>query len=97
MLGGPRMARLGSNGSSGARGKFLPAFQSIHKLSWCLQAFAHEMRLLLDDCDGIVQQPSLIFHSWRGGHGDVLDLNTCTMAFSAHAMIVDVDVGKGIR
>jgi hypothetical protein len=68
---GLRISRLGNDQFINAVDRLLPAFQSIHKLSWCLQAFAHEMRLLLYHRDGIVQQSRLIFNRWRAGHGDV--------------------------
>jgi hypothetical protein len=47
----------------------LPAFESIHELSWRFQTFAHQMRLLPHYRQGVFKQPGLVFHGWRGGHG----------------------------
>lgn len=71
ILKGLRILFMGSDQFSDAMDGILPAFQSIHELPRRFQAFAHKMRLLLNHCDGIVQQSRLIFHSWRTGHGEV--------------------------
>jgi hypothetical protein len=49
---------------------FIPAFQSVHELPWCFQAFAHQMSLLPYHRQGIFKQSGLIFNCWRAGHSD---------------------------
>jgi len=75
---------------------FVPAFQRIHKLPWCFQAFAHQMSLLPYHRQGIFKQSRLIFHCWRAGHDDCSVYESCTMACEAQAAIIDV-VGRGSR
>lgn len=74
----------------------IPALQSIHKLPGRFQAFAHEMRLLPYHRESIFKQPSLIFHCWRGGHGDCMILCYRTMACEAQAAVID-DVERGSK
>lgn len=46
----------------------IPAFQSIHKLSWRLETFSHLTGLLSDHAQSFLEKPTLVFRRWRGRH-----------------------------
>jgi hypothetical protein len=62
----------------------LPAFEGVHKLPRCLQAFPHQHCLRAHDLQGILQQATLIFTGWRRRHCGIME------RFEGLLWIVDV-------